>query len=151
RGCLIWQEGLGSTKKNAARVWQGAAALGLATFSIDFHKGSRAISPARQAVAARDPVALAAVVNDTISDLRSAIAYLQSQPLCRGNVAYAGVSLGGILGTILAGTDREVDAAVIMSTPATWQSAIASGAILPGVQGNPQRLKAAHRLLAPLD
>jgi dienelactone hydrolase len=120
RGCLIWQGGLGSTKESSAIAWQGAAALGLATFSIDFHLGGRALSAEAQLRAAQDPAAFVALIRDTVADLQGAVAYLRRQPYCRANVAYAGISFGGVVGTMLAATDRGVDAVVLMSTPGTF-------------------------------
>jgi fermentation-respiration switch protein FrsA (DUF1100 family) len=151
RACLVWENGLGSTKESSAAVWQGAAALGLATLSIDFHRGRKAVSPTGQAVALQRPPALAEIVKDTVSDLRGAVAYLHRQAYCRGNVAYAGISLGGIVGTILAATDRGVDAAVLASTPATWRSVIANGRIFSGFLRRPHGLEKALTQLAPLD
>ena len=147
RACLIWESGYGSTKENSAAVWQGVATLGLATLSIDFHRNGKALTAAGQKAAMRNPAALATLVRETVSDLRGAVAYLHRQPYCRGNVAYAGIDLGGILGTILAATDDGVDAAVIMSTPSTWRSLVGE----PAIRSDPHRLAAALELLSPLD
>jgi uncharacterized protein len=151
RGCLIWEFGYGSTKQSSAAVWQGAATLGLATLSIDFHRDGRALTAAGQKTAMQDPAALATLVRETVSDLRGAVAYLHRQPYCRGNVAYAGMSLGGIVGTLLAATDDGVDAAVIMSTPGTFRSVVGGDVALPGIRSHPDRLAAALELLSPLD
>src|SRR5438034_1872521 len=38
RGCLIWENGLNPRKEDAAQIWDGAARLGLAVFSIDLRQ-----------------------------------------------------------------------------------------------------------------
>jgi len=152
RGCLIWQYGLGSTKEESANVWQGAAGLGLATFSIDLRDhGQRASSPEVLVRAVQNPYTIAAIVRGTVGDLKRGIDYLEAQPYCHNNVSYAGISLGGIIGTILAATDHRVRAAVIMSTPATFRSLLRSGIILSQLEHKPAQLAAALKVIAPLD
>jgi pimeloyl-ACP methyl ester carboxylesterase len=102
RGCVIWQDGQGS-KHNASDAWQGFASLGLTTVSIQFRR-SRSDR-----------------MRGTVADLRSGLDYLEKQPYCQRNVAYAGVGLGGIVGTVLAAEDARIRAAVLASTPATFR------------------------------
>jgi fermentation-respiration switch protein FrsA (DUF1100 family) len=151
RGCLIWQFGLGSRKEDAAEVWQGVARLGLTTFSIDVHLHGIPLSPAQQGQVAQDPSAFKAMIRETATDLRYAVAYLHRQPYCRGRVAYAGVSLGGAVGVEVAATDAGVDAAVLMSTPATVASVVPSGVILSHLEHHPRLLRRALKILAPVD
>jgi uncharacterized protein len=153
RGCLIWENGLHSTKEGTAPVWQGAAALGLAVFSIDLrHHGERARSPGEVDRAVADPRSLAALVRGTVTDLTSAVDYLEDRRECRHNIGYAGLSLGGMIGSVLSGRDQRIRAAVIMSTPPSWRALIrTTDQILPGVEKSPKRLGAAERILSPLD
>src|SRR5438034_5325762 len=91
RGCVIWQDG-GSRKEDSSPAWPTLAALGLTTFSIDLrHQGARASGSAELEQMTRDPKTLAELVRGTVADLRSAIDYLENQPYCRRNIAYAGV------------------------------------------------------------
>ena len=96
RGCVIAQSGLGSKKEDSSRAWQALASLGLTTVSIDFRDhGTRASGPAELEQAIRNPNSIAELIRGTVADLRSAIDYLENQPYCRRNVAYAGASLAG--------------------------------------------------------
>ncbi len=161
RACLIWEDGLGSTKYDSESVWQGAAKIGLATFSIDLrYHGERGTVPELLRVV-RQPAAIAGLVTGTVRDLQRAVAYLDTQPECHHQVGYAGLSLGGIIGTLLTATDPQVRVAVLMSTPPTWNALIHStahvaiddlrGIFLPGLASHPAQLQAALRILEPLD
>lgn len=159
RGCVIWENGLASTKEETIPYWQGAARIGLALFAIDLRDhGQRAgydINVLRQAI--RSPAAIKGIVTGTVSDLRQAVTYLDSRPECHHNVGYVGLSLGGIIGTILTATDPSVRVAIIMSTPATFDGVIHSvnevpgDEILPGITKHPAELAAALKILSPLD
>ncbi len=161
RACLIWEDGLGSTKYDSESVWQGAAKIGLATFSIDLRDHGERGSTAELLRVVREPAALAALVTGTVRDLQRAVAYLDTQPECHHQVGYAGLSLGGIIGTLLTAGDPQVRVAVLMSTPPTWNALIHStahvaiddlrGIFLPGLAGHPAQLRAALRILSPLD
>lgn len=154
RGCVIWQFGLGSTKEDSEAAWQGLATLGLTTFSIDFRdQGARASSSTEYLQAARHANTFAQLIRGTVGDLRSAVGYLEKQPYCSRNVAYAGVSLGGVIGTILAATDKRVKAALLIATPGTFRASLTTPGVpvLPGVDGHPAQLAAALRILSPLD
>jgi pimeloyl-ACP methyl ester carboxylesterase len=153
RGCVIWENGLSSNEDDALQAAQGFAALGLTTVSIDLRHVSRASGEAEFERATSDAKSLAEFIRGTVVDLRSAVDYLENQPYCRRNVAYAGISLGGILGTILAARDRRVKAAVIMSTPGTFRATLTTdnGPFVPGISRDPARRAAALRVLSPLD
>lgn len=121
RGCVIWQYGFRSTKEETLNAWQALAALGLATFSIDFRfHGARGSGEAGHQDVLEQPAKFRAMVRGTVGDLRSAIDHLEEQPYCAKNIAYVGVSLGGAVGTILAAGDPRVKAAVLVVTPGTW-------------------------------
>jgi hypothetical protein len=133
RGCLMWQNGLGPRDDDAARIWHRAARLGLAVFTVELPDDG--LGDAGAADAGR----LAALVPTWLADLRRAADLLHQRPACRGTVGYAGVGLGGMLGSVLAGRDDHVRVAVLAAAAPTWRSVMAS----PDA--------AAQRALAPLD
>ncbi|MGH2915022.1 MAG: alpha/beta hydrolase family protein [Solirubrobacteraceae bacterium] len=154
RGCVIWQFGLGSTMQDSSQAWQGLASLGLVTFSIDFRdQGARASSPDEYKQVIRNPNRLAEMIRGTVADLHSAVGFLERQPYCAHTVAYGGVSLGGIVGTILAATDRRVKALELIATPGSFRAVLTTpgDTILPGIARHPAQLAAALRVLSPLD
>lgn len=125
RGCVIWQFGFRSTKENADYAWQGLAALGLTTFSIDFrYHGARATSKEEYRQVLEDPQKFDAMVRESVGDLKSAADFLEQQPYCDGHIAYAGVSLGGAIGTIFAAEDERVEAVILAVTPGGWRQVI---------------------------
>jgi fermentation-respiration switch protein FrsA (DUF1100 family) len=97
------------------------------------------------------------LVTGTVTDLRHAVNYLFAQPICRQNIAYGGVSLGGVIGVQLAAVDSRIRVLVLASVPGTLRAAITSpaivagGEVLPGLSRDPVKLAAAVRILAPLD
>jgi pimeloyl-ACP methyl ester carboxylesterase len=148
-GCLIYEGGFRSRKEGAVPVWQPAAKLGLSTFSLDMRlHGERATRPKQLDEATEDPAAMEGVVTGTVVDLRRAIDYLTSLPECRRRIAYAGFSFGGIIGSILAGRDPRVGAAVIMSVPPTFGDVID---VIPKIRRDPERREAVRRRLSPYD
>ncbi len=152
RGCLIWQFGAGSRKEDSARVWRGIAQLGLATFSIDLRDhGARESKSQPLAAALQSAPAIANIVKGTVSDLHKSVDYLEAQPVCRRNIAYAGVSLGGIVGTLVAAKDPRIRAVVLMSTPGTWRSVIETALVLSHLRSRPAEEREAVRTLSPLD
>ncbi|MGH2871559.1 MAG: hypothetical protein ACRDL5_03745 [Solirubrobacteraceae bacterium] len=154
RGCAIWQNGLGATKETTAQAWPALASLGLSTLSIDLRfRGAPVVTTTQQQQVIGEPDALAQFIRGAVADLRGAVAYLGRQPYCRGHVVYVGVGMSGIVGTILAATDRNVEAAVLISTPGTWQALLTTPGepILAGIARDPTQLAAALRILSPLD
>jgi fermentation-respiration switch protein FrsA (DUF1100 family) len=148
RGCVIWQFGLGSKKEDSSVTWQGLASLGLTTVSIDFrYHGARA-SPTDSEQLYRNPTLLPKLIRGTVGDFHSLIDYLEKQAYCSGNIAYAGVSLGGAIGAILAATDKRVQAAVLISTPGSWRGVQPAD---PWTRRHPAVIAEFTRLLTPLD
>lgn len=154
RGCLIWEGAFGSTKRSAATLGGPLARLGLAVFSIDLRDhGQRATGPAQLANAVSSAGGVSALVTDSVKDLERAVDYLWTQPSCRHNLAYGGIGLGGIIGSILAAQDRRIGAAILVSVPPNWRQFITTGAtaFLRGIAGQPARLNVALQRLSPLD
>jgi fermentation-respiration switch protein FrsA (DUF1100 family) len=141
-GCLIFERGYGSSKEDAIPVWQPAARMGLSTFSLDFRlQGERSVPTKQFDEATTDPAAMEKSLTGNVVDLRRAIDYLSSLPECRGRIAYAGVSLGGVVGSLLAGRDQRVGAAVLMSTSPTMRNTMHTlNTIVPGIKRDPERL-----------
>jgi fermentation-respiration switch protein FrsA (DUF1100 family) len=149
RGCFIWEFGFGSKKEDSSLVWQGVASLGLTTVSIDFRDtGARASSQAKTSQVLTNPTMLPKLIRGTVGDLQSLIDYLEKRSYCRRNIAYGGESLGGVIGTILAATDKRVRAAVLIVTPGHWRGV---RPVDPGLAGRPRAIAAFTRLLSPLD
>lgn len=154
KGCVMWQFGFRSTKENTSLAWQGIAALGLTTFSIDMREhGARAKSKDSYEQVLNDPETFAKMVRGTVGDLRSAVDFLEEQPYCHKNIAYAGVSLGGAIGTIFAAKDKRVKATVLVVTPGTWRDVMRApdSPILPGVKPDTPRFNAGVRVYSPFD
>lgn len=153
RGCLIWQHGLGGRKENVEPFWDGAARLGLAMFAIDLRDhGQRASSPTELRQALGSPAGMDALITGTIKDLRRAMNYLWSQPLCRHNIGFMGFSFGGAIGANFVAQDPRVRLAVLMSFPPNVIAGLKQASfLLPAIRNQPAQLRAAVRLLSPLD
>jgi hypothetical protein len=156
RGCLVLEDGSASPAKGSGRLGQTAAELGLATFSLasDREGGHATISPARTL---REPAQIAARVNKALDELRGGVHYLDAQAYCRQNVAAVGVGIDGVVTTLLAATDPHVRAAVVVATPASWQSLLASAPSRHRAGGTGAQTRAAAgsaaaaQILSPLD
>ena len=135
RGCLIWENGPNFRQKDSAEIWDGAARLGLAVFTVKLRGHGKLADPSR----------LAAMVRGSVADLTRGIDYLEQRRECRKNIGYVGVSLGGAIGSVLAGRDPRIRATVLISTPPTWRSLL----MAQGVEKT--RLHTAERIQLPLD
>lgn len=165
RGCLIWENGFGGTKEQTEQFWGGAARLGLAIFAIDLRDhGQRATSPDERLRALRNPALTRALVAGTVKDLDKAVDYLWAQPVCRHNIGYAGLSLGGMIGAVVAAQEPRIRAVALMSVPPSYLALIdvakhgCSGAVqcpalalLRQLATDRARVRGAVRLLGPLD
>jgi pimeloyl-ACP methyl ester carboxylesterase len=135
RGCLIWENGPNFRPEDSAEVWDGAARLGLAVFTVKLRGHGKPADPSR----------LAAMVRGSVVDLTRGIDYLEQRPECRQNIGYVGVSLGGAIGSVLAGRDPRIRATVLISTPPTWRSLL----LAQGVKKT--RLRTVDGIQLPLD
>lgn len=161
-GCLMYQGGLGQTKEQLPDVAKGAAALRLATFTIDPREGGARGSLARVLAAINTPETLRAMVLNTVVDLRLGLDYLNSRPECHHNIAFVGTSFGAVVGVLFAGQDRRVEATVLTSLGATYKGGIlglsvaaqqipAVPVMVPGAATDPALLERAVRILSPYD
>jgi fermentation-respiration switch protein FrsA (DUF1100 family) len=151
--CLIYQGGIGQTKEQAAFLFPGLARLGLATFAIDARFTGDRGGSAALARALDSPALLVELLKGTVLDLRRGIDYLQSTGVCEpSRIGFAGLSFGGLVGTLLAGSDERVRATVLMSVGGNFPSILARpGLILPDVPRTPAALAPILRQLAPYD
>lgn len=161
-GCLMYQGGLGQTKEQEPQLRQGAAALRLATFSIDPRNGGARGSAAQMVAALKTPETLLTMVLDTVADLRVGLDYLETRPECKHNIAYLGTSFGGVVGAVLGGEDARLRAVVLTSIGATFKEAMLAGSAaaqniphlpvqVPGAATNPALLAHAVSILSPYD
>jgi pimeloyl-ACP methyl ester carboxylesterase len=161
-GCLMYQGGFGQTKEKAPDVRRGAAALGLATFTIDPRDAGARGTPAQALAAIKKPETVLGMVLGTVLDLRMGLDYLQTRPECHHNIAYMGTSFGAVVGALFAGQDTRIKAVVLTSLGATFKEGmlITSAAaqqipnvpvIVPGAATDPELLAHATRVLSPYD
>jgi pimeloyl-ACP methyl ester carboxylesterase len=123
RGCLIWENGLNARKEDPTQIWDGAARLGLAVFTMDLRQQGQLGDEREEAQRAiTDPSRLAAFVRGSVADLSTGVDYLEQRRECRQNLGYAGLGLGGMVGSVLAGRDPRIRATVIMSSAPSWGS-----------------------------
>jgi fermentation-respiration switch protein FrsA (DUF1100 family) len=134
RGCLVLEDSSASSAEGSGRLGQTAAELGLATLSLEA-SGENG-QPTWLARALREPRQTGARVREALGELRGGVRYLDAQRYCRQNVAAVGVGLYGVVVTLLAATDSQVRAAVVVDAPASWLSPPAC---------------AAAQILSPLD
>jgi pimeloyl-ACP methyl ester carboxylesterase len=162
RGCLIYQGGIGQPKEGGSSIRQGAAALGLATFTIDPRETGARGGPAQLRAVTQSPQGISAELNDSVVDLRRGLDYLDTRHECHHNIGYLGTGLGGQLGAVLAGEDARIKVVVLTSIGANWKDSLLAANeaarshsgipdTLPGIEGDPARLAAAGRILGPYD
>jgi pimeloyl-ACP methyl ester carboxylesterase len=161
-GCLIYQGGLGQTKEQFPDLRKGAAALRLATFTIDPRGGGARGSIARVLAAIKKPETLLEMVLNTVVDLRVGLDYLDRRPECHHNIAYLGTSFGGVVGAILGAQDPRIKAVVLTSIGPTFKEAMLVGSVaaksipdlpvqVPGAATNLAILAHAVSILSPYD
>jgi pimeloyl-ACP methyl ester carboxylesterase len=161
-GCLVYQGGLGQTEEQFRSVHQGAAALRLATFTIDPRNTGERGSPDQVRAALAKPESIAAMLMGTVVDLRRGLDYLETRAVCRHNIAYIGTGFGAAVGAIVAGTDQRIKAVILTSLGATFKESLLVSAsvaqsqsgipvMVPGAAQDPKLLAAAVRILSPYD
>lgn len=154
RPCIVLQHGLGGDKGGILATFPELVTMGYSVLAIDARNHGARGNPLAGGIAARDATQLEAMLRETVVDLRRGIDVLARRPECgRGRIGYVGYSMGGMIGALLAGVDRRVQASALVLTGGDWQVHFASGAdvFLPGVLEDASRLANAHALLDPLD
>ncbi len=118
--CVIIMHGYGGDKNGLQMLAPAFAMRGIATFAIDaeYHgerkqAGNDILSP--YLYRNRDAFI------QTVIDLRRAIDFLQSRSEIDGKrIGYIGLSMGGILGGIVAGVDERVQAPILIVAGGDW-------------------------------
>lgn len=122
RACLVYQGGIGSTLAQARPVWEAAAQLGVATFTIEMPSHGRRDSGGELDRARDDAGAFAALLRGIVLDVRRGLDALVQQPACRGKrIGYLGESLGGFAGTLAAAVDKRIAATVLLVVGGDWR------------------------------
>ena len=125
------------------RAREGFVALGFGVFSIDSRRSGDRGRPGELEEAGADPVALEAMLRGTVVDLRRGIDYLLHRGECHPRrIGYVGLSMGGFLGSMLAGVDERVAAPVLVVSGADWRVFLeGSDALLSGVEADAAALE----------
>jgi pimeloyl-ACP methyl ester carboxylesterase len=142
---------------------EGAAKLGLATFTIEpRNTGERGGSTKLREVM-RSPTAIASMLTGSEMDLERGVDYLETRHECQHNIGFLGTSFGARIGVLLAGQDGRIRAVALTSLGATYKEAILANnqaarsvpgvpkVLLPDVDREPARLDEAVRILSPYD
>jgi fermentation-respiration switch protein FrsA (DUF1100 family) len=136
---------------NGGRNPYGASG-GLGSFAIDarFH-GERSDWQALQRVT-RDPLLLERMLRETVVDTRRGLDVLETRTdVDPRRIGYLGISMGGFLGAMLAGSDERVQAPVLLVSGADWPTMLDS-AEARDLRGLPEEvLGDAAAILDPID
>ena len=122
--CLIYMHGLTGSKQDAASLVGPLAGEGIGLLAIDApYHGARSQGPVVLQHILQDPRAMAAMVHQTVIDLRRGLDLLAGRPECDPNrLGLIGFSFGAMTGAMLAGSDTRVHSAVLLSGGADWAS-----------------------------
>jgi uncharacterized protein len=145
--CILYQLGVGVPPEAALVVAGALANQGIGTFSIDTRAGrggGRVL---------RDPDLFAGFLRETTVDLRRALDVMEGLGSCDPErIGYIGVSLGGILGSLLAGADDRVKAPIFIVAGGDWRRILSGdNPVLPGIERQPERFRNALSALEPFD
>jgi pimeloyl-ACP methyl ester carboxylesterase len=163
RGCLMYQGGLGQRREEFPSIREGAAALGLATFTIEPRNTGQRGGWRKLQEVMRSPEAIASMLTGSEMDLERGLDYLETRPACHHNIGYLGTSFGARIGVLLAGQDARIHAVALTSLGATYKEAILANnqaarsvpgvamVLLPDVDRDRARLAQAAQLLSPYD
>jgi len=162
-GCLMYQGGLGQRREEFPSIREGAARVGLATFTIEPRNTGERGGTARLREVMQSPKAIAAMLTGSAMDLERGVDYLETRPECHHDIGYLGTSFGARIGVLAAGADGRIRAVALTSLGATYKEAILANnqaarsdpevpeVILPGIDRDPARLAEAVRVLSPYD
>jgi len=118
--CIIIMHGYGGDKNGLQMLAPVFAMRGTTTFAIDAEYHGDRKQPGSDTLSAYIYRNRDAFIQ-TVIDLRRAIDFLQSRPEMDGKrIGYIGLSMGGILGGILAGVDERVQAPILIVAGGDW-------------------------------
>ncbi|MDQ3492827.1 MAG: prolyl oligopeptidase family serine peptidase [Chloroflexota bacterium] len=126
--CILLGHGLGGDKESF-QLYEILARAGFASLAIDARSHGERLDLVTLERLGTRPRALERLLRETVIDQRRAIDYLATRPECDlQRTGYLGISLGGFLGTLLAGVDERVQAPILVASGADW-------ATLQGAEG----------------
>ena len=118
--CLVALHGLGGSKEFMAGFAQYALPLGYAVLAIDEYGQGERPRPPSSGNGVDVPV-LTAGIRQTVVDVRRGLDYLDTRPdIAPRRIGLVGLSLGAIIGTVSAGVDSRIKAAVLISGGGDW-------------------------------
>lgn len=150
--CILVGHGL-RTDKEAFPLWDRLGAAGFGTFAIDARLHGERRDPGALQALSTDPVILERMLRETVIDMRRAVDYLETRPECDPDrIGYLGASLGGFLGSMLAGADERIQAPVLLVSGADWPTMLASTEARLFLAGaTPAEVEAAGMLMDRID
>jgi dienelactone hydrolase len=123
RPCVIHMHGFGRSKEDAAGLVGPLAGQGIGLLAIDAPShGARSQGSAELERLIDDPRRLAALLEQTVIDLRRGLDLLESRRECDPDrLGFIGFSFGAETGALLAGADGRVQSSVLLSGGAGWK------------------------------
>jgi uncharacterized protein len=120
--CVIYMHGLTRSKEDAGNLVGPLAGLGIGLLAIDApYHGARSQGPSVLESIVENPPAMAAMVRQTVIDLRRGLDLLSGRPECDPHrLGLIGFSFGALTGAMLAGSDTRVRSSVLLSGGAGW-------------------------------
>ncbi|MCS6950939.1 MAG: alpha/beta fold hydrolase [bacterium] len=118
--CVLIMHGYGGDKKGLQVLAPAFAQRGISTLAIDAEYHGERKQPERDLLSPY-PYRNRDALVQTVIDLRRAIDFLQSRrEIDAKRIGYIGLSMGGILGGILAGVDERVQAPILIVAGGDW-------------------------------
>ncbi|NSW77603.1 MAG: alpha/beta fold hydrolase [Chthonomonadetes bacterium] len=147
--CVIIMHGYGGDKNGLQMLAPAFAMRGISTLAIDAEYHGDRKQPGNDIFSAyiyRNRDALV----QTVIDLRRAVDFLQSRQEIDGKrIGYIGLSMGGILGGILAGVDERIQAPILIVAGGDWGYLFSTSQHPTSVQlreKNPELFKSAQKI-----
>ena len=126
--CVLFLHGYGGSKEQAQLVAALLVPHGIAVFAIDAVMHGERAEPGKELFSAELVQGGRPIVR-TVIDNRRAIDYLESrEDIGAEHQAILGVSMGGILGSILAAVEPRIDAAALIVAGGRWDLLLANSA-----------------------
>jgi dienelactone hydrolase len=153
--CVIVQHGLGGDKEDTKPFWNAAALADIEVLAIDARDhGERGTArDLRRDLA--DPARLRSALQGTVIDQRRGLDFLQRRGDCDPKrLGYIGISMGALLGAMLAGVDARVEAPVLVVGGGDWRSLLSRTdipEIVAARRADPGFVQDAASVLAPID
>ena len=150
--CVIVGHGFRGDKESFP-IWDMLGRVGFATFAIDARSHGQRRDAAVLDQVATDPALLADMLRQTVIDMRRGIDYLATRTECDPErIGYVGASMGGFLGSMLAGADVRVQAPVLLVSGADWETMLGSEVAQRfRREASPQDVERAREVLDPVD